>query len=79
MHPEILERHFALHQFPGINLLKEIKDETQVDVSVFVARVATMPSEVKPGLSEPVRRAVPAMCDRVLSAIGVPPTASEEP
>jgi coenzyme F420 hydrogenase subunit delta len=70
---------FALHQFPGINLLKEIKDETQVDISVFVAQVAAMPSEVKPGLSETMRRAVPAMCNRVLSAIGAPPTAPEEP
>ena len=70
---------FALHQFPGINLLKEIKDETQVDISVFVAQVAAMPSEVQPGLSEPLRRAIPAMCDRILSAIGNTPTASEEP
>jgi len=68
---------FALHQFPGINLLKEIKDETRVDIRVFVTQVSGMPSEVKPGLSEPVLRAIPAMCERILAAIGTTPTASE--
>ena len=69
---------FALHQFPGINLLKEIKDETQVDIRVFVAQVAGIPSEVKPGLSDPMQRAIPVMCERILSAIGTMSTASEE-
>jgi coenzyme F420 hydrogenase subunit delta len=69
---------FALHQFPGINLLKEIRDDTQVDIRVFVAQVAGMPSEVKPGLSDPVQRAIPVMCERVLTAIGTTSTASEE-
>ncbi|MCK7511140.1 MAG: hypothetical protein MZV70_48475 [Desulfobacterales bacterium] len=53
---------FSLHQFPTINMLKEIKEETPIDVRVFVAQVAGMPSEVKPGLSEPVQAAVPRRC-----------------
>jgi coenzyme F420 hydrogenase subunit delta len=69
---------FALHQFPGINLLKEIRDETRVDINVFVAQVAGMSSEVRPGLSEPMQRAIPAMCARILAAIGPTPNASEE-
>ena len=68
---------FALHQFPGVNLLKEIKDETRVDIRVFVVQVSGTPPEVKPGLSGPVQRAVPAMCERILTAIGTTPTVSE--
>ena len=64
---------FSLHQFPTTNMLKEIKDETPIDVRVFVAQVAGMPSEVKPGLSEPVRSAIPAMCERIISEIGSTP------
>jgi len=69
---------FALHQFPGINLLKEIQDETRVAITVFVVQAAGRPSEVKPGLSEPVQRAVPLMCERVLAAIGTTPNALED-
>jgi coenzyme F420 hydrogenase subunit delta len=61
---------FSLHQFPTTNMLKEIKEETPIDVKVFVAQVAGMPSEVKPGLSDPVRAAVAPMCERILLEIG---------
>jgi coenzyme F420 hydrogenase subunit delta len=61
---------FSLHQFPTTNMLKEIKQETLVDVKVFVAQVAGMPSEVKPGLSEPVAAAIAPMCARVLKEVG---------
>lgn len=61
---------FSLHQFPTTNMLKEIKDETPVDVKVFVAQVSGMPSEVKPGLSDPLRAAIAPMCERILAEIG---------
>lgn len=61
---------FSLHQFPTTNMLKEIKQETLVDVRVFVAQVASLPSEVKPGLSEPVAAAIAPMCARILAEIG---------
>jgi coenzyme F420 hydrogenase subunit delta len=61
---------FSLHQFPTTNMLKEIKEETSIDVRIFVVQVSGMPTEVKPGLSEPVRSAIPAMCDRIISEIG---------
>jgi coenzyme F420 hydrogenase subunit delta len=60
---------FSLHQFPTTNMLKEIKEETPIDVRVFVAQVAGMPSEVKPGLSDAVRAAIPPMCERILVEI----------
>jgi coenzyme F420 hydrogenase subunit delta len=61
---------FSLHQFPTTNMLKEIKEETPIDVKVFVAQVAGMPSEVKPGLSGPLQAAVAPMCERILAEIG---------
>jgi coenzyme F420 hydrogenase subunit delta len=61
---------FSLHQFPTTNMLKEIKQETRVEVRVFVAQVAGLPSEVKPGLSNPVRAAIAPMCERILAEIG---------
>jgi coenzyme F420 hydrogenase subunit delta len=61
---------FSLHQFPTTNMLKEIKEETPIDVRVFVAQISGMPSEVKPGLSEPVQAAVAPMCDRIFAEIG---------
>lgn len=60
---------FSLHQFPTTNMLKEIKEETPVDVRVLVVQVSDMPDEVKPGLSEPVQTAIRTMCERVLSEI----------
>jgi len=60
---------FSLHQFPTTNMLNEIKEETPIDVRVFVVQIAGLPSEVMPGLSDPVRAAIPAMCERVMQEI----------
>jgi coenzyme F420 hydrogenase subunit delta len=60
---------FSLHQFPTTNMLSEIKAETSIDVRVFVAQVAGRPSEVMPGLSDPVRAAIPAMCELIMEEI----------
>ena len=60
---------FSLHQFPTTNMLKEIKEETPVDVRVLVVQVSDMPDEVKPGLSKPVQTAIRPMCERLLSEI----------
>jgi len=60
---------FSLHQFPTTNMLNEIKEETSIDVRVFVAQIAGLPSEVKPGLSGPVRAAIPVMCERIMQEI----------
>ncbi|MCU0593777.1 MAG: hydrogenase maturation protease [Desulfobacterales bacterium] len=60
---------FSLHQFPTTNMLNEIKEETPIDVRVFVAQIAGLPSEVKPGLSDPVRAAIPVMCERIMQEI----------
>lgn len=60
---------FSLHQFPTTNMLKELKDFTDVDVRVLVAQIQHIPEEISPGISAPVTAAVPEMCRRVMEII----------
>lgn len=60
---------FSPHQFPGMNLLKEIRDETSVCTHVLAVQIASMPAEVSPGLSPSVERAIPDMCALILDRI----------
>lgn len=60
---------FSLHQFPTTNMLKELKDQADIDVRVFVVQTTGLPSMVSPGLSRPVAAAVPEMCERIQSLI----------
>lgn len=64
---------FSLHQFPTTNMLKELKEESPIDLKVFVVQVTTLPDEVTVGLSEPVQTAVPRMCARIMEEIGLTP------
>ncbi len=57
---------FSLHQFPTTNMLKELKENTSVEVKVFVVQVSSIPDEVRPGLSCEVKRAVPDMCELLI-------------
>lgn len=60
---------FSLHQFPTVNILKELKEETAIDIHIVVAQVSHLPPEVQPGLSEEVSRAIPQACRLVLTLI----------
>jgi coenzyme F420 hydrogenase subunit delta len=60
---------FSLHQFPTVNILKELQEQTNIAVHIMVVQVAHLPSEVKPGLSQEVTRALPEACRRLLALI----------
>jgi coenzyme F420 hydrogenase subunit delta len=60
---------FSLHQFPTVNILKELKEETDIDIHIIVAEVAYLPEEVHPGLSPEVTRALPLACNRLMDII----------
>ena len=60
---------FSLHQFPTTNMLKEIKEGTDIEVRVLVAQTADVPDEVRPGLSPAVAAAVPVMCRRIMQIV----------
>lgn len=65
---------FSLHQFPTTNLLKELKDHTDIDIRVLVAQPGFIPSEIQPGISDAVMEAVPDMCHRILDIISKEPS-----
>ncbi len=60
---------FSPHQFPGMNLLKEIRDETSIQTHVLAVQISEMPAEIRPGLSGPVERAIQEMCALIKSRI----------
>jgi len=49
---------FSMHQLPTSNMLRELQEQTGVEVRVLACQTGPLPEEVCPGLSEPVRRAV---------------------
>lgn len=60
---------FSLHQFPTTNMLKELKDQTDVDVRVLVVQIQHIPEEIDPGISEPVTTAIPEMSRLIINII----------
>jgi coenzyme F420 hydrogenase subunit delta len=60
---------FSLHQFPTVNILRELQEQTHIAVHIVVVQVAHLPSEVNPGLSEEVTRALPEACRQILALI----------
>jgi coenzyme F420 hydrogenase subunit delta len=57
---------YSLHQFPTTNMLKEIREQTEIDVRLLVVQITGLPPEVRPGLSSELEQAIPAMGRRVL-------------
>ena len=49
---------FSLHQFPTVNLLSELKRETGMAISILAAQITSIPDQVTPELSDPMRQAV---------------------
>ena len=60
---------FSLHQFPTVNLLKELQEETEISVVLLIAQTATVPDLIAPGLSAAMSTAVPEACRRILHLI----------
>jgi len=56
--PEAKTDDFSMHQVPTSNLLRELRDLCDVEVSVLACQVACIPEEVSPGLSQAVAEAV---------------------
>ncbi|NPA93798.1 MAG: hydrogenase maturation protease, partial [Thermodesulfobacteria bacterium] len=56
--PAIKLHDFSLHQFPTVNLLAELAENTKTDVFIVAAQVERLPTEISPGLSRKVTEAV---------------------
>lgn len=68
--PEKKTSDFSLHQFPTVNLLSELKENTAIDVIILVAQTEKIPDEVRPGLSETLQGALPKACERIMGYLG---------
>jgi coenzyme F420 hydrogenase subunit delta len=60
---------FSLHQFPTVNLLRELQEETGIEVVLLIAPTAVIPDHIAPGLSLPMRAAVAEACQRIVRII----------
>jgi coenzyme F420 hydrogenase subunit delta len=56
---------FSIHQVPSSNLLKELQEFCSVKVVIKVCQVKSIPETIQTGLSEPLKRAVPLMAQRI--------------
>jgi coenzyme F420 hydrogenase subunit delta len=56
---------FSMHQVPSSNLLKELQDLCSVKVIIMACQIKTIPETMQSGLSEPVKKAVPLMAQRI--------------
>lgn len=60
---------YSLHQFPTTNMLKELKEETDIDIKMFVAQIELIPDEVATGISSKVQGAIPKICQKIIDII----------
>ncbi|MBM4294727.1 MAG: hydrogenase maturation protease [Deltaproteobacteria bacterium] len=60
---------FSLHQFPTVNMLQELKDQTGVAVIILAAQVQEIPEEVQPGLSNRLQWAVKEAAGRLAAMV----------
>jgi len=56
---------FSMHQAPSSNLLKELQDLCAVRVRVMACQIKTIPETMQAGLSEPLKKAVPLLAQRI--------------
>jgi coenzyme F420 hydrogenase subunit delta len=60
---------FSLHQFPTVNMLQELKDQTGVKVAILAAQIQELPDEIRPGLSERLQEAVKEAAVRLAAMV----------
>ncbi len=56
---------FSLHQFPTVNLLQELEQNTGIEVLILAAQIEYIPEEISPGLSPAMAKAVTVACEKI--------------
>ncbi|KJR97776.1 MAG: coenzyme F420 hydrogenase [Desulfobulbaceae bacterium BRH_c16a] len=56
---------FSLHQFPTVNLLQELADNTGIPVLILAAQIEYIPEEIAPGLSSAMVKAVTEASEKI--------------
>lgn len=62
---------FSLHQFPTVNLLQELEENTKIKVLILVAQIGYIPDEIAPGLTPPLQKAVEEASVRVAKMLSL--------
>ncbi len=62
---------FSLHQFPTVNLLKELEENTGIRVLILAAQVEHIPEEIAPGLSPAMTKAVTEACEKISQILSI--------
>jgi len=57
---------FSTHVFPATNLLKELRDQMNVDIIILACQTRHVPNDVSPGLSDIMKKAVPKAAEMAL-------------
>ena len=60
---------FSLHQFPTVNLLSELEEETGIEVILMLAQAETIPEAIAPGLTSTMEQAVDTAVRLILQRI----------
>ncbi len=70
---EAVKMHdYSLHQFPTVNLLRELAEETGMRIRLVTAQAEAIPDRPRMGLSPVMAAAVEAACALVLRTLGLP-------
>ncbi len=56
---------FSLHQFPTVNLLQELEQNTGIEILILAAQIEYIPEEIAPGLSPAMSKAVTHACEEI--------------
>ena len=64
--PQVKIDDFSMHQLPTSNMLRELSELGGVEVTCVVGQVTGFPTEVQPGLSAPMQRAVERAVETVI-------------
>ena len=62
---------FSLHQFPTVNLLQELEQNTGIEVLILAAQIEYIPEEIAPGLSPAMSKAVAKACEKIAQILSL--------
>lgn len=62
---------FSLHQFPTVNLLQELEQNTGIEVLILAAQIDYIPEEIAPGLSPAMSQAVTQACEKIAQILSL--------
>jgi coenzyme F420 hydrogenase subunit delta len=57
---------FSMHFFPSANLLKELRDQMNINIIIVACQAENMPDSVSTGLSDSVEKAIPKAVELAL-------------